>query len=69
VFHPNNIGSKESKRKHQEVATYGWCVMESTTEQRGFYVKIESAPGFLSDFRVHPKAEGEISFLLALKIK
>jgi hypothetical protein len=67
VFHPNNTGSKEPKRKHQEVATYGWCVMESTTEQRDFYLRVQSAPSFLSNVRAHPKAEGEISFLLALK--
>jgi hypothetical protein len=43
--------------------------MESTKGQRGFYVQVQSAPGFLSDFRVHPKAELEVSFLLALKIQ
>jgi hypothetical protein len=43
--------------------------MESTTGQRGFYVQVQSAPGFFSDFYVHPKAEGEVSFLLSLKIQ
>jgi hypothetical protein len=44
-------------------------MMESTTGQRDFYVRVQSDPGFLSDFSLHPKAEGEVSFLLALKIQ